>query len=291
MRATRTALAGLAAVAWLALTGAAPVADEAAARQRIEQLARRILAANVADCARRQSDHGFTVGQVQTHPGGVPVLAVEAGGPAGTAGLRPGDTIRAINAVPWSTDRAELAAFLGSVARIGDRAVLDLAIERGGWPIHLRLVGRAMCRGTAVLVPGPKVGASAVGETIMVHAGLERLLPDDAELAFAVAHEAAHLVLGHTAPDQRAAIGDPVRRREMEQAADATALRLMWRAGYPPAAAASAWPKIADASRAPLRRLLDIYGPYLSTDQRTAFLQQQADSLTARSSPGAGRAR
>lgn len=291
MPAARNALAGLAAIAWLALTGAAPVADEAAARQRIERLARRILVANAADCMQRQSDHGFTAGPVQSHPGGVPVLAIEPGGPAAQAGLRPGDTIRAINAVPWSTDRAELATFLSALAQIGNRAVLDLAIERDDQPIHLRLTGRAMCRGTATLVPGTTVSASAVGETIVIHAGLERLLRDDAELAFAVAHEAAHLVLGHTAPEQRAAISDPVRRRELEQAADATALRLMWRAGYPPAAAASAWPKIADASRAPLRRLLDIHGPYLPTAERTAFLQQQADSLTARGSRGTVRAR
>ena len=116
----------------------------------------------------------------------------------------------------------------------------------------------------------------------MIDAGLERLLRDDAELAFAIAHETAHILLGHTAADRQSDIGDLTRRRAMEQQADAAALRLMARAGYAPDAAALAWPKIADASRPPLARLMDLHGPYMATGERTAFLAGEAGRLAGR---------
>lgn len=253
----------------------APTADPASAL-RVELLLRRILIANQGACAERQSDHGLVVGEPALFPGGAPIVAVLPGSPAEAAGLRPGDLVRGVNGTPWSPDPAEAAAFVRALGETGHSPDLALVIERDDRKLALVLPGRPACRGMARLAATNAINATAIGSTVIVASGLARLLPDDAELAFAVAHEAAHLILGHTAPQARAAIGDPARRPGLERNADALALRLMARAGYDPAAAARAWPKIADASRPPLHRLMDLHGPYMGTAERTAFLRDEA---------------
>lgn len=260
---------------------AAPAEDFAARELRVQTILRRILLANHAQCAALQSDHGLVVGAPGLFPGGAPVIAVLPGSAAESAGLRRGDLVRAVNGTPWSPDPGETAAFARALGATGEAPALTLVIERDDARLAFTLPGQPACRAAAQLAPTSAINATAIGSTVIVAAGLERLLPDDAELAFAVAHEAAHVILGHTAPGQRSAIGDRPQRLAMEQAADAAALRLMARAGYDPAAAARAWPKIADASRPPLHRLMDLHGPYLPTAERTAFLVGEAARIGA----------
>ena len=259
----------------------AEVGFDQAGALRVDGILRLILIANSALCGDRQSDHGLVLGAPALFPGGAPVIAVLPGSPAEAAGLQPGDLLRGINGTPWSPDPTEAAAFARALGETARSARLALVIERDHRRFDLMLTGQPACRAAAELRPTRAISAAAAGTTVIVASGLERLLTDDAELAFAVAHETAHIVLGHTAPDRRGAIGDPAQRPAMERAADALALRLMAGAGYDPAAAASAWPKIADASRPPLHRLLDLHGPYMATDERTAFLASGAAALRA----------
>ena len=264
----------------------AAAAEEWRARQlRVARVARRILLANTDACTVRGHDFGLETRPATLMSSGAPVAVVWPDGPAFRAGLREGDLVRAVNGVPWSADRIERAQFNAALEAVSQGDRLELRVERDGAVRTVTLISQQRCDAEVRLSPRTFVNATAVDATIVIEGGLERLLPDDTELAFAVAHEAAHIIQGHTAAEQHGAIGDRPQRLAMEREADALGLRLMARAGYEPAAAARAWPKIADASRAPLLRLMDIHGPYMSTPERIAFLTDEA----ARIATGPGR--
>lgn len=261
------------------------VGDDAPGTLRVAAITRRLLMANAALCPDPRHDFGLILGSPNTASWGAPIARVWPDGAAQGAGLRAGDVVRLVNGVPWSADPEELARFDTALARVSHGAKLDLVVERHGISRHVRLAGQPRCAGEARLSAQPFLNAAALGRTIVIGGGLERLLRDDAELAFAIAHEAAHIVLGHTAPERQAEIGVTARRRVLEQEADALALGLMARAGYDPAAASPAWLKIADASRPPLHRLLDIHGPYPATAVRAAFLADGAARMAGEGGP------
>lgn len=261
------------------------VGDDAPGTLRVAAITRRLLMANAALCPDPQHDFGLVLGSPNTASWGAPITHVWPDGAAQAAGLRGGDLVRLVNGVPWSADPEELARFDGTLARVSHGGELELVVERHGVSRHVRLAGRSRCAIEARLSPQSSLNAAALGRTIVIGGGLERLLRDDAELAFVIGHEAAHVVLGHTAPERQAEIGVTARRRVLEQEADALALALglMARAGYDPAVASRAWLKIADASRPPLHRLLDIHGPYPATAVRAAFLADGAARMTGES--------
>lgn len=251
---------------------------------RVAAVARRILLANGPVCDRHRSDFGLIAGPATLNSWGAPVQRVWADGPAFAAGLRPGDLIREVNAVPWSADATERARFAAALAAAPEASRLALVIERGDARFAVSLTGQQRCHVDVELSGQAYVNAAAMASTITIGSGLERVLRDDAELAWAIAHEMAHVILGHTAPDRRAAISQRAERLALEQAADAFAIRLMAAAGYAPSAAPAAWLKVADASRQPLARMMDLHGPYLGTLERTAFLAAEASRIH---SPGA----
>lgn len=258
---------------------------------RIASIARRLLIAQAPDCAEQESDFGLIAAPPTASSWGAPIAVIWPDGPAARAGLRPGELIRAVDGVPWSADAAERARFHQALVAAPRAADVVLTIERGDERRTIRVTGQARCRADVRLSPRPFINATAVAGAVVIGGGIERLLRDDAELAFAVAHEAAHVILGHTAPERRTGIALRDQRRAMEQEADALAVRMMAAAGYAPDAAARAWAKIADAGRAPLLRLLDIHGPYPATRERTAFLAAAAARLTPPRQPAGSHAR
>lgn len=94
--------------------------------------------------------------------------------------------------------------------------------------------------------------ASSSGTAILVNAAPEQLLSNEDALAFVSAHDAVHIILGHSRPDQRAAAKTHDTRVATEQAADGLGLRLMQRAGYASESAADATTKSAHAGRGPI---------------------------------------
>jgi predicted Zn-dependent protease len=97
------------------------------------------------------------------------------------------------------------------VARVAARLV---AVVGGDWQILV------------VETDPPTIGAfSLSGNKVGVHSGLLPLIHDDAELAFAVAHEIAHCLAGH-ALESASAI--------CEIEADRLAVLVMTKAGYDP---------------------------------------------------------
>lgn len=266
------------------------VLNPAATREaRVQSIARRILAANAAACPVQVNDFGLSVAPPTGSSWGARIETVWPDGPAAAAGLRAGDLVRTVNAVPWSADSRERTRFAEALGAMPQAHELALELERDGTRRTVVLTPRPVCQAAVRLTPSPAIRAAAFATTIELTSGLERLLRSDAELAFAIAHEAAHIALGHTAHEQRAAIGLRDRRIALERDADATALWMMAAAGYDPAAAVSAWPKIADASRPPLLRLLDVHGPYLNTRDRLDFLTREAARIAAGARASAAR--
>lgn len=166
--------------------------------------------------------------------------------------------------------------------RVGhEQGRLELGILRDDVESIVPVAAGRICSGDPILTPNKRVDAWANGTNIILEGGTERLLTSDDELAWVIAHEVAHVFLGHSDPSQDAARKNPETRSVMERDADVLSVRLMLSAGFAPEAAALAQPKIAKATRGPISRMLDIHGPYMKTAERTQFLVAQAAAARA----------
>lgn len=234
------------------------------------------------------------------------VLAISPNGAANRAGLRIGDKIISVNDTAWSITAANQDIFIQKIKELQSShpssTTMRLTVHRDNNDIPLVLTADDTCDVRINFRPNNKTGAFAwetaiatpddtddarfnvapnnktnapAGEFVIgVESGLDALLNDDAELAFVVAHEFAHIILGHTAPNLRYASNKI--RGSMEQAADALAIQFMMRAGYDPEAATNAIRKFDDANRGPITRWLGLFGYYMPTEQRVAFLRAAA---------------
>ncbi|WP_379487799.1 M48 family metalloprotease [Novosphingobium soli] len=170
-----------------------------------------------------------------------------AGSPADAAGLRPGDEIVALEGQDMRAYRRGLVTGDGTFARTEAFTAL-LAATLQDRPAQLRVLRanhesdviverRPGCAVGFTLVAGRSLDAWTDGRYLAVTEALAQRADDDA-LAFAMAHELAHLVLGHTSGPERpfAAFGfgaGPARREEAD--ADRLAIGLAHDAGYDPA--------------------------------------------------------
>ncbi|OXE35748.1 MAG: hypothetical protein CGW95_12020 [Phenylobacterium zucineum] len=203
------------------------------------------------------------------------IVSVFPNSPAESSDLRVGDTIVTANGVRWGQSPAEQAAFNVELTKGALEPKLHLTIRREGREMATNLTGQDACKASVTLIADRHINASSSGNNIFVNSGLENLLPNDDELAFIIAHEIAHIILGHSKLS-RDALKVHDRRLAMEVAADTLGLRLMLRAGYAPESAASANAKIAHAARGSISKLLNLHGPYMAPKDRSTFLAQQA---------------
>lgn len=259
---------------------------------RVQTVARRILAAspNLEFCPTKRDDFGFT--SVSPDPAatapvraawaeglglgdGSTVVAAFPGGPAVQSDLRVGDSILEINGAKWSPTPEGRKVFAS--AMVGTRS-LHLVVKRDAHEVTIVVPAQQICSADVWLTPRNRINAESNGMNIVVEGGMEQLLASDEELAWVIAHEAAHIFLGHTRADRAADLKNNALRLQMERQADALSVRLMLRAGFAPEASFSAQPKIAAASRGPISRLLDVHGPYMGTRERTAFLKSEASA-------------
>lgn len=207
---------------------------------------------------------------------GSTIIAVSSAELSKPSEIRVGDIIVAVNGVRWQSSAAGKGAFYGAMRAAYAQDHIQLEILRDANEMLVALPAGGICAGDPILTPRKRVDAWANGPTIILEGGTERLLSSDDELAWVIAHEAAHVFLGHSASSQDAARKNADTRSAMERDADVMSVRLMLRAGYAPEAAALAQPKIAHATRGPISRMLDIHGPYMKTAERTKFLIAQA---------------
>ncbi len=193
----------------------------------------------LGDIARPALQAGSWSGQ------GIVVSQVYARSPAARAGLQTGDRLIEVNTRDVSRDTAFAASDL--VRRLTKARVqpLQLDVMRAGQRLQLLMETVPSCQFTLSLVRADVVNAVSNGKQIVVTTGLMYFVRSDDELAWVLAHEIAHNVLGHV-PDARLramlsdwlsatmgeAGGPAPSSRSLEVDADYLGAYLMARAGF-----------------------------------------------------------
>lgn len=197
------------------------------------------------------------------------ILSVVAGSPADLAGLRAGDVLLSVNGTAFPSPTAIAANPKSNVWRplieSTETSLFDqlakgpvaLTVLRGGETLPVTLTPRTGCLLRIRLAYSSQQTAVANAPYVVVSSGLFSLVQNEDELAFVIAHEMAHVVLGHGAvlrengvPRTGAARGvgkngEIVRRTERE--ADQLGGRMMLAAGYDPARGALILPRFGPA--------------------------------------------
>lgn len=185
---------------------------------------------------------------------GPAAIAVVSAGPAGQAGMHAGDVLVAINGeqlppeigadAPFSTAQAHARADLIEDLLMQARArPVVLSVLRKGVEHTLRIDPTYGCPSQVYLARSEQRNAYADGRHVFVTTGLLGKLRNNDELAFLIAHEMAHNILGHAAimrgPDVKRGVGRTLGRsgdmiRGLERAADRLGAQLMLDAGFDP---------------------------------------------------------
>ncbi|MEJ6012101.1 M48 family metalloprotease [Novosphingobium aquae] len=218
---------------------------------RVNTIGFRLITANAPFCDERRPATGLLLADMATYrdpqairaalglKGDFAVQAVAPGSPAAEAGIVAGPEVFTIDGNP----PASLASFTpGGTGRLNAlHERIESAVE-GAREVRLRLTDRtAAVRGVAAchvhfeLTTDGKGAQAGDGLVLVSRAMLAETRSDD-EAAFVIAHETAHIVLGHQARRNAAGKARAV-LLETEREADRIAVWLMANAGYDPAAA------------------------------------------------------
>lgn len=239
---------------------------EAAMLSRVQTVAFPILLASADRCPfDQEGTYGFVLEdgpmpdfQARSESGrGIVVSQVYVRSPAARAGLQTGDQLIEINTRDVSTDAASAASDL--VRRLTRARVqpLQLDVMRSGHRLRLLLNAAPFCQFTLSLLRMDVVNAMSNGRQIVVTTGLMRFVRSDDELAWVLAHEIAHNVLGH-APEARLRVmldawlgatsgkasSPSPSPRSLEVQADYVGAYLMARAGYDLEAVREFWRRL-----------------------------------------------
>jgi membrane-associated protease RseP (regulator of RpoE activity) len=263
LRKTFASALGLAAICFGSAPAAArpmSVRELAAQELRLSTIAYRMATATVDSCPVREAMTGLVlhdisryeqgqraaVSQVFSMRGGFGVLGVVPNSAAAAAGLQIDDEILAVG--QYSVD--DLTAFdlarsfgrmeqfdriLQSAAAGAEGGLIDLTVRRHGALVHTPIHVAFGCGGKLTLASSAKENAWSDGRNIIVTTGMTELSQSDDEIAFVIAHEMAHNLLGHLSGGGSRGIFGSSRVLRGEIEADSYAVRLMTRAGYQPA--------------------------------------------------------
>ncbi|MEG3123117.1 M48 family metallopeptidase [Sphingomonas sp. GB1N7] len=173
------------------------------------------------------------------HGPGVIVVAPDS--PAATAGIIAGDILLAIDgkAIPQEPDLA--LPFDAARARHRADAITDLlqtarglTVLRNGATLAIEIIPLPACPSRVHLARSGQRNAFADGRHVFLTTGVLALLRNDDEVAFLIAHEMAHNILGHAALMRSGAVGGRKGIRQIESAADRLGGMLMLNAGFDP---------------------------------------------------------
>ena len=125
------------------------------------------------------------------------------------------------------------AALLAGARRSG---AVQLVVRRNGQLRTLELTPQPGCGGDVALANSSQLNAWSDGAHVVVTTAMTRLARSDDEIAFVIAHEMAHNILGHTqgVGQRRGIFGGIAKARRDETEADSFAVGLMSRGGYQP---------------------------------------------------------
>lgn len=130
---------------------------------------------------------------------------VVEGTPAHLAGIQAGDILLSIDGTLLPTSKEANRLYferLHAAAQSG--ATLALQLERKGATLSTQVAVERVCAMVALPIAVDAVSAHAAGRGVLVTRGMMRFA-NDRELAIVVAHEVAHIALGHTVRDKPAA--------------------------------------------------------------------------------------
>lgn len=222
------------------------------------------------------------------------VIVVVPDSPAGKAGIRPGDVLLAVQgaALPQEADLA--APFDARRAHARADTITDLLSTASPLTVTLlredaeksvRLTPLPACPSHVHLARSAQRNAFADGRHVFLTTGVLALLHNDDELAFIIAHEMAHNILGHAAvmrgPTVRRGIARTLGEsgrivRETENAADTLGGELMIDAGYDPVAGAAILARLGGAAG------IALFASHASAATRMAALRALAEARRAR---------
>ena len=230
----------------------------AAQELRLATIAYRIATTNVAACPTREAVSGMVLHDLSRYDpalrpavasafslhNGIGVLGVVPGSLAEEAGIRVDDEILMVG--PYAVEDSQAYSKPKSFARMEqfDRILqaamtygaTDLVIRRQGVQLRLPLRAAYGCGGKLTLTNSATSNAWADGRNVLITTGMTAMSKNDDEIAFVVAHEMAHNILGHGGgKSQKRGIfgGGSVRKSEID--ADDYAVELMSKGGYRPA--------------------------------------------------------
>jgi Zn-dependent protease with chaperone function len=137
---------------------------------------------------------------------GIGVLAVASGSAAERAGLAKNDEILAVDGVDVQASSSaasqpaasydRVAAFTSQLNQKLRTDVVQLIVRRQGVSMPMTLAGELGCGGQATLMPSGQLNAWSDGTYVAITTKLMSFATDG-ELAFVVAHEMSHNILGH----------------------------------------------------------------------------------------------
>ncbi|HYX47853.1 MAG TPA: M48 family metalloprotease [Sphingomicrobium sp.] len=257
------ALAGVA----LAMTASGAAAAGISIRElgaeqlRVATIGYRIAAANAQSCARPEMMSGIISHDLTQYPAparalvsrafsiraGFGVLQIVPGSAADRAGLKIDDEIVAVgdarvedqSAVERSRESYDREdRFLAILSAALAKGPTQLLVRRAGELLHLTIQGQSGCGGNVVLSTSSNLNAWSDGRRVLVTTAMMQQAANDDELAFVIAHEMAHNILGHAKNESMGLFGmlgfGSARVKSMEVDADSYAVPLMNAAGYSP---------------------------------------------------------
>ncbi|KQN22933.1 hypothetical protein ASE86_14240 [Sphingomonas sp. Leaf33] len=192
------------------------------------------------------------------------VTLVVPDSPAAVAGMRAGDVLLAVGGTPLPPEEARDLPFVAARAHARADAILDridagaraaaggalsISVLREGTTLSLSLAPRPACPSRVHLARSVQRNAFADGTHVFVTTGLLARLRGDDEVAFFLAHEMAHNILGHAAVmrggDVRRGLGRTLGKsgaiiRGVERDADRLGALMMHDAGLDPVSGAQA---------------------------------------------------
>jgi hypothetical protein len=228
-----------------------------AEEMRLSTIAYRIGAASARMCTRRDVASGLILHDLTQYDpevrgavssafslaDGFGVLQIIPGSAADRAGLHIDDEIIRVGDIEV-TDPAAVAnaqksydrtdRFLALLKGTLSRGTADIVVRRQGQVLHLELRGQPSCGGDLILTNSSELNAWSDGSHVVITTGIAALADSPDEIAFVIAHEMAHNILGHSTEKARGLFGGIAQTKEEEMEADSFAVTLMHEAGYDP---------------------------------------------------------
>jgi hypothetical protein len=175
------------------------------------------------------------------------VIALVPDSPAARGGILVGDVLVAINGTPIPPEPDLARPFDSTRAHVRGDVIADLldtarevTLLRAGKPQTLALTPVPACPSRVHLARSTQRNAFADGRHVFLTTGVLAQLRNDDELAFLIAHEMAHNILGHAAAMRGGTVEGRKGVRQIESAADRLAGNLMIDAEYDPVIGAAA---------------------------------------------------